>query len=300
MPDLRIVDAHHHIWDPSANPHPWLTGHPIPFRYGDYSEIRQPFLWKDYDRLAARWPIAASVTMEGEWDNTDPVGETLWLQQLAKTEGRPAAHAAQAWLDAPAVETVLAAIAACPIARSVRHKPRANPAPGGPPGGMTDPAFRHGFALLARHGLAFELQTPWWHLDEAIRLAAAAPETPIILNHTGLPADRSPEGLAGWRAAMARFAEVAQTRVKISGLGLAGGGWDSASNRDIIRTTIDLFGPNRCMFASNFPVDSLCAGFDTIWQEFTDAAADYTADEQAALFHRTACTTYGIRLEAQP
>ena len=294
---MRIVDAHHHIWDPGANPHPWLTGPAIPFRYGDYAPIRGPFLWADYDRVAEGWEVAASVTMEGEWDPADPVGEARWLQELARAEGRPAAHVAQAWLDAPDVDRVLEASAACPLVRAVRHKPRANASPGGPPGGMADPGLRAGFRRLAAHGLHFELQTPWWHLAEAVALAATA-DTMIVLNHTGLPADRSAEGLAGWRAAMAQLARVPQVRVKISGLGLAGGGWDPAGNRDIIRITIDIFGPARAMFASNYPVDSLCTGFDTIWREFDHATRDLTDDERTALFRGTAIETY--RLDASP
>ncbi|MEM1297917.1 MAG: amidohydrolase family protein [Pseudomonadota bacterium] len=287
---MKIVDAHHHIWDPGPNPHPWLTVTPIPFRYGDYSALRQPFLWADYDRALEGWEIMASVTMEGEWDPSDPLGEARWL--LAEDD-RPAAHVAQALLDAPDLDAVLEAYAAMPRVRSVRHKPRSNNAPGGPPGGMTDAAFIAGFRQLAARGLHFELQAPWWHLDEAVALAGAA-DTMIVLNHAGLPADRSNEGLAAWRAAMARLAAVEQVRVKISGLGLAGGGWDPVTNRDVIRTVIDLFGANRCMFASNYPVDSLCAGFGTIWSEFDAATQDLTLTERSALFHGTAIETYRL------
>ena len=184
-----------------------------------------------------------------------------------------------------------------PLVWSVRHKPRANPAPGGAPGGMTDPAFRHGFALLARHGLMFELQTPWWHLDEAIALAGTAPDVTIILNHTGLPADRSTKGLAEWRVAMKRFARVENVAIKISGLGLAGGGWDPSSNREIIRETIRLFGAGRCMFASNFPVDGLCATFDQIWTGFDEATADLPETGRAALFRDAAARIYRLDLE---
>ena len=168
---MRIVDAHHHIWDPDANPHPWLTGPAIPFRYGDYTAIRRPFLWDDYDRVTEGRDIVASVTMEGEWDPRDPLGEARWMLALADRTGRPAAHVSQAWLDAADVDRVLGDLAQIPIVRGIRHKPRANPAPGGPPGGMTDPAFIAGFRRLSAHGLIFELQTPWWHLDEAIGLA---------------------------------------------------------------------------------------------------------------------------------
>ena len=162
-----------------------------------------------------------------------------------------------------------------------------------------DPAFRAGFAKLSGYGLMFELQTPWWHLQEAMDLVDVAPDVTIVLNHTGLPADRSADGLAGWRAAMAGFAKVENVRVKISGLGIAGGGWDANSNREVIRRTIDLFGPSRCMFASNFPVDSLCAGFDRIWQGFDEATSDLSASDRKALFHDTAVRTYGLDAKEQ-
>lgn len=93
----------------------------------------------------------------------------------------------QAWLDRPDLDAVLKVYAGLPIVRSVRHKPRANAAPGGPAGGMMDPAYRDGFRRLADHGLIFDLQTPWWHLHEAIDMAAIAPDTPIVLNHAGCP-----------------------------------------------------------------------------------------------------------------
>ena len=67
---------------------------------------------------------------------------------------------------------------------------------------MTDAVWRRGYELLRRFGLRFDLQTPWWHLHEAAQLARAYPDTQIILNHTGLPADRSAQGLDGWKRAM--------------------------------------------------------------------------------------------------
>ena len=292
---MKIIDAHHHFWDPERNYHPWLRDEPmIPFRYGDYGAIRRRFMPDDYDAAAAGWEIVASVTMEGEWDPKDPTGEAVWMQRLAEQTGRPAAHAAQAWLDRDDLERVLAAYAELSLVRSVRHKPRANPVPGGPPGGMTAPAFRAGFAKLAAAGLAFELQTPWWHLDEAIEMADLAPEVPIILNHTGLLADRSPEALDAWRAAMTRFASLPQAVVKISGLGLPDRPWRLEDNRDVIRAAIDIFGPARAMFASNFPVDGLCGTFDTIFRGFEAATADYTAAERDALFHGTAARVYRL------
>ena len=303
MPEqVPFVDAHHHLWDPWVNPHPWLSGAPpIPFRYGDYGAIRRPFLPDDYRRVSAGQDVVASVTMEGEWDPRDPLGETRWLAALARAEGMPRAHVAQAWLDAPDVEAVLAAQAAHPIVRGVRHKPKAAPGPDrvepGAPGSMGDPAWRRGFATLARHGLVFDLQTPWWHLDEAVALGEAHPETVIVLNHAGLPADRSAGGLAAWRDAMRRFARLPQARVKISGLGLKGRPWRLADNAPIIEATIAIFGADRAMFASNFPVDGLCGTFGAIVDGFRSATADLSFEERHDLFYGTAARTYRVPLQ---
>lgn len=292
---MKIIDAHHHFWDPAANYHPWLRDEPmIPFRYGDYSAIRSRFMTEEYDAVSENWEIVASVTMEGEWDPHDPVGEAIWMQQLAHKTARPAAHAAQAWLDREDLEDVLAVLETLPLVRSVRHKPRANPAPGGAPGGMMDAGYRAGFSKLSQVGLMFELQTPWWHLHEAMSMAESAPEAKIILNHAGLPADRGAEGMAGWKAAMREFSKLPQAVVKISGLGLSGRPWRLTDNRDIIMTTIDLFGAERCMFASNFPVDGLCGSFDTIFSSFDAATLELADSEREALFFGTAARVYGI------
>ncbi|WP_299407042.1 amidohydrolase [uncultured Roseobacter sp.] len=292
---MRVIDAHHHFWDPERNYHPWLRDKPmIPFRYGDYSSIQGRFMSEEYDQASRGWDIVASVTMEGEWDPSDPTGEAIWMQGIADATGRPAAHAAQAWLDRDDLSAVLDVIGPLPIVKSVRHKPRANAAPGQAPGGMSDPAYRRGFRKLAEAGLMFDLQTPWWHLHEVPAMADLAPEVPIILNHTGLPSDRSPEGLAGWRAAMETFARLPQAVVKISGLGLPGRPWRLEDNRDIIRQTIDIFSPDRAMFASNFPVDGLCGSFDTIFSGFDLATRDLSETERGALFSGTAARIYGI------
>ncbi len=300
--ELPIIDAHHHFWDLTRNPHPWLRDEPaIPFRYGDYSQLRgRNFLPPEYDAVASGHRVVATVTMEGEWDPADTLGEARWIADLAMRTGRPAAHVAQAWLDRDDAETVLAASAAIPVVRAIRHKPRAAPSHDrverGAEGSMSDARWRRGYALLAQHGLHFELQTPWWQLDEALELIAAHPDVPVVLNHAGLPADRSAEGLAGWRAAMRRFASAPQASVKISGLGLRGRPWRIEDNRAIIRDTIEIFGVRRCLFASNFPVDGLCGSFDTIYRGFKDATADLPLADRLALFHDNAIRTYRLGL----
>ena len=90
---------------------------------------------------------------------------------------------------------------------------------------MDDPKWRRGYALLEKHGFSFDLQTPWWHLDAAAELARDFPNTQIIIVHTGLPVDRSEEGLAAWRAALETVAAQPNVAIKISGLGRPGLPW---------------------------------------------------------------------------
>src|SRR5690606_35742827 len=104
--------------------------------------------------------------------------------------------------------------------RSVRHKPGGPTRPedvGRERTLMSDERWRAGYEALSRHGLHFDLQTPWWNMHEAERLVRDFPQTTLIVNHAGIPADRSAEGLAGWRKAMAALAEAGpNVAVKIS------------------------------------------------------------------------------------
>lgn len=294
---MRIVDAHQHFWDLERNRIPWLQDEPpIPFRYGDYAAIRRTYRPDDYRRDAGRFTVEASVYIETEYDPADPLGEVAWVADLARREGLPTVVVAQAWLDRADCEAVLAAHAAHPLVRGIRHKPAAAPRPDraerGAKGSMDDPAWRRGFAMLEPAGLSFDLQTPWWHFDAARALADDFPETRIIVNHTGLPADRSAEGLAGWRRAVAGLARCPNVAMKVSGLGQPGQPWTAAANRDIVLHAIDAFSPERIMFASNFPVDSLVARFETIFDGFDAITAGFPQAERAAMFRDNARRYY--------
>lgn len=296
---LTIVDAHQHFWDPERNYHPWLADKPVAFRYGDYGAIKRRYLPEDYLRDAGNYRVAGTVYIETEWEPRDPIGELDYVAELRRDTGLPSVAVAQAWLDRDDAIPVLDRLAAFDFVRGIRHKPRANPAPqDGKPGGMMDAAWREGFAALNQLGLRFDLQTPWWHLHEAADLARAFAYTQVILNHTGLPADRSTEGMSAWRSAMAALAGCPNVAVKVSGLGQPGKPWTVAANREVVLTTIDLFGPERCMFASNFPVDSLCGSFDDIFSGFDAITRDFSDAERRQMFSGNAVRIYAIPPDA--
>jgi len=289
MNAFPIVDAHQHFWDLDRNYYPWLSdAPPANFRYGDTAPLRRNYLPADYRADAAAHRVVASVHMEAEWDPRDPVGETRWLAELRRTSGFPTAAIGQAWFDREDIADVLAGHAGHDFVRGVRQKPRTAP------GTMSDPRWRDGYALLERHGLSYDLQAPWWHLAEAAALARDFPRTPVIINHTALPADRSDEALAGWRSALETAAAQPNITLKISGLGIRRERWSAGRNAAIVRDAIRIFGADRCMFASNFPVDRLVGSFDTIFTGFKAIIADMAENEQRMLFHDNAVRVYRL------
>ncbi|MGI9521874.1 MAG: amidohydrolase family protein [Hyphomicrobiaceae bacterium] len=303
--DLPIIDAHHHYWDPISNNHPWLREKPlIPFRYGDYTEICKPFMPSDYQALTQKFGVIASVTMEGEWDESDLVAESQWMSELAETHGTPSAHVARAILHDSNVSRVLERHAQYPLVRAIRHKPTVASHPQqieiGRSGSLSDPRWRAGYRLLRQHGFHFELQAPWWHVDELLDLIDTEPEIAVVINHGFLPADRSKDGLAGWKRAIRRAAEAPNVFMKISGLGMSGRRWILDDHKSIIYALLEAFDVDRAMFGSNFPVDGLVGSFDTIYTGYRDMVSDIAHSDQLKLFRDNAARVYRLTVDSAP
>lgn len=296
-----IVDAHHHFWQPELGRQPWLLPEAsIPFRYGNYESIKRSYLPPDLLKDAAGFTIVGTVTMETEWDLDDPIGEMEYTEAVAAEYGLPTASVAHAVLADPAVESTIAKLAEFPLVRAVRNKPgqAATPAEAASkPNLLSDPQWQKGFSLLGRYGLDFELQTDWWHFVEASALAERFPGTQITINHTGLPSDRSREGIEGWSSALRLMARHENVAIKISGIGLAGVPWTVENNREIVETTAEIFGTDRIMFASNFPVDGLTGSYQDIYGGFAAIASAWSADEQRAAFIGNAVKYYRLPAE---
>jgi predicted TIM-barrel fold metal-dependent hydrolase len=285
--EFPIVDAHQHFWDPRANYHPWLCDDPpVAFRYGDYSRLRRHYLPGDYLADARGYEVTKTVYVETEWDPRDPLGETAWVDRLRRETGFPTVMVAQAWLDRDDAASVLERQAAYAFVRGIRHKPR--------PGAMRDARWRAGYARLARHDLRFDLQAPWSELADAANLCRGHPETALILNHAGLPADRSAAGIAGWKKALRSLAACPNAAIKISGICVPARPWTAELNREVVLAAIEIFGVERAMFASNFPVDGLCATFGEIYRGFREIAGVFSETEQKQLFYANASRIYAM------
>ena len=296
-----IVDAHHHLWQLSGGPlrHPWLQDpEPHEFFLGDYAALRRDYLPPDYRRDAADHNVIKTVHVEAECSRAQQVAETQWLSELNARFGMPNAIVAHAWLHTANAEEILVQQKAFPLVRGIRSKPVTARHPGesvaGAPGSMQDPKWLAGLRLLEKLDLSWDLRVPTWHLEEAAQVARANPGLRVVLNHTGFPWDRSDAGLALWRRGMKALASSGNVHCKLSCLCLTDGAWDYEDNRRIVLEAIGVFGVERCMFASNFPVDGLRVSYERMFGDFKRMTEELPAAERRRLFHDNAAAFYRI------
>ncbi|WP_144876052.1 amidohydrolase [Microbacterium sp. 1.5R] len=300
MPDLYvgpIIDSHHHVWDLGLGRHPWLMPEVrVPHRYGDYERIKHDYLPADYLNDIAGTGVVASVYMEAEWQPGDAMGEVQIVERYREQSGVPGAMVAQAWLDAPDAAERLTELAAVPSVKSVRHKPGGAASPAERRQGvrtlLDDDRWRAGYALLAERGLHFDLQTPWWNLVDARRLADDFPDTTLVVDHAGVLAARDADTVAAWRAALEDIAAAPNVVVKASGLCVEGEPWTVESNRGPIGDLVRIFGAERVMFGSNFPVDGMFIDFRGLVDGYRQILSAFDPHEQRAVFHDTAQRVY--------
>lgn len=303
MPDA-LVDAHHHLWRLDAGAHyPWLQADydPVRFMFGDYAVLCRDFGVDALRHAAQGAPIVASVHVEAERARDEALAETRWLHEVAESHGLPSAVVAWVDLLADDADERLAEQAAWPRVRGVRFKPRTSAAPDASvdgPGTLRDRRWPASLARLAPHGLCWDLRVPFWHLEEAASMLADAPDVDVVLEHAGLPWDRSDAGLARWRRGMEALAASPRVTVKISELGLRDAVWNEADNARIIRDTIAIFGAQRCLFASNFPVAGLRVSYPALLRTFARAMTHLDDAERRAIWHDNALRVYRIDVGA--
>ena len=183
-----------------------------------------------------------------------------------------------------------------------------------PPEGMFGrDDFRAGMKQLAARGLTFDMLCYHTQIPEAADLARAFPDTTFVLNHLGGPigvgpyAGKADEVFADWRGRIDAIAALPNVVVKLGGVNMKvnGYGWESRpkapSSQELADATrrwyeyaIERFGPDRCMFESNFPVDKLSCGYTVVWNSFKILSKGYSASERAAMFHDTAARVYRL------
>jgi predicted TIM-barrel fold metal-dependent hydrolase len=295
-----IVDAHHHLWDLSANVYPWLTGPMHDRGWGDWTALRRDYGVDVLLSDAAHQSLVKSVHVQANIDPSDPVAETAWLESVAarpEARGLPSAIVGYVNFGWPDVEAWLERHAAFPRVRGIRQvlnrhtDPMLNRADRDY---LSDPRWRDAIGLLRRHGWSFDAQVYWQQMVSLADLADRHADTVFVLDHAGMPAERTPEGLDGWARGMQRLAACPNVVVKLSGYGMTDLHWTADGIRPFVLRPIEWFGPQRAMFGSNFPVDRLMADYDRLWDAYRTLIADFSADERHALLRGTAERVYRI------
>ena len=297
---MQVIDPHIHLWDLKTHHYPWLANPGVSF-VGDARELKHDYLLADLLGEAGDIEILKAVHVEANHDPADPVEETRWLQGVANeasSRGMPNGIVAAADLAAPNVQQVLEAHAAFANTRGIRqilnvHEKKLFDYIGRHL--MRDPVWRENFALLRRYNLSFDLQLYPSQMEEAVALARAHADTQFIVNHAGMFVDRnSVTGYRAWREGMRQLAGCVNVAVKISGLAMFDHKWSVESLRPYVLETIDTFGVERAMFASNFPVDRLFGTYEELWRAYASIVADASETEKDALFCRNAERIYRI------
>jgi predicted TIM-barrel fold metal-dependent hydrolase len=303
--DGPIIDTHHHLWDLSAAAHPWLFSAADGVRsLGDFTPLQRDFTVEDYVVDTAGAGVVASVHVEAHWDRgRSPVEETRWLETLDKSRRVAERYIAFAPLASPDVESVLAEQAAFPRVVALRETIRWHPDPAkswAPPGVVEDPQWRRGLGLLKRHDLALDLMMGPHQADEIARLARAFPEQIFIVNHCGTPIDRDAEGMAFWRKGVATMGREPNVSMKVSNFLAFAPDLELETLRPVVMHCIESFGPERCMFGSNYPLSQRLMSFPEQCALLKRIVAALSPEEQRALFHDTAARHYRFAQSTAP
>lgn len=318
-PDIPICDPHHHFW----------VHRPEPV---DYQRYLLPELAGDVNSgHNVRSTVFIEVRCEYRKDGPDemkPVGEVEYVQTIADASAAgshgptKAAAAIIGHADLKLGEGVLPVLEAMQVAspnrfRGVRHSVGWDESPELAnreiKGALGTEEYRSGAKVLADKGLILENSLYFHQASELVDFANALPELNIVLNHigglvrVGPYANRDNEVLPAWRKGIEEMAKCPNIVLKLGGVGQTrfAYGWDQLEKPigseelagelgAIMEHCIQQFGPGRCMFESNYPVDKISYSYNVLWNAFKRLSKGYSATERAAMFHDTAARVYSI------
>jgi predicted TIM-barrel fold metal-dependent hydrolase len=291
-----IVDAHHHIWRLAETP--WLSGPPVPRIFGPYEPLRRDYFVDEFIAEAAPAGVVKSVFVQVNVAAGQEADEVAWVQSVADRHGFPHAITAFADLAAADITDVLDRELDAGNVRAIRQQLHWHENPlyrfAARADIMNDAGWRRGLRAVQARKLMFELQVFSSQMTDAAALARDFPDLTFVLMHAGMPEDRSESGLTLWRSGMAQLAACPNVMVKISGLGTFAHECSAAICRPIIDMTVDMFGPDRCLFGSNFPIEKLWTSYVELVGVIRACLGGYSAGERRAVLHDTAARLYGL------
>jgi predicted TIM-barrel fold metal-dependent hydrolase len=293
----ELVDAHHHLW--RMRDLPWLSGPPVPRIFGPYLPIRRDYLAGEYIAEATAAGITASVYVQTNWPLDRALDEVRWLRDVHAETGWPAAIIGSADLFDPGAPDLLRRQAALtPLVRGTRLQLHWHDRPefrfALAPDRMHDPVFRRSIAALHDLGWLFELQVFPAQMADAARLVAAFGDTTFVLVHAGMLLNTDPATVAEWTDGLRRLAAQPNVVVKLTGQGTFVHRVDQPLIDLVTRTCLDLFGADRCMWGTNFPIEKLWTDLPPLVSAWQHALRGYPTGVRRAVLAETARRVYGL------
>lgn len=295
----KIIDAHHHLWDLDEIKHTWLAETGVTRFFGDPAPIQKNYHVPDFKEDHGDLPIAASVHVQCGVALEHNIKETEFVQAQSDRHGLVNAIVAFCDLTQPTAQSELNEQQRFKNLRGVRQivgRDAIEDAKNGTNALLENGAFKYGLKSLIKRKLSFDLQLTPPLLPMAAKLFKSIEEVPVAICHAASPHDLSKEGMRDWEAGLKSFAEHGNMICKISGLGMFDQNWTVDSLRERVLRTIDVFGPSRIAFGSNFPVDKLYASYVKTFEAFITLTRDFSKSEQDDMFFNTAKNFYRIEI----
>lgn len=278
---MQVIDTHAHFWNVDLLDYPWIE---------PGSPFARNFLLADYRRVSAEAPIERMVFVECDAHPSCSVAEAEWVAGLAKIDPRIQGIVARVPLHAPDAMERLDAISAMPLARGVRDNIQ-----GHEPGFALGDVFVEGVRQVASRGLHFELCLKHHQLAETVELVRRCPEVRFVLDHCAKP-DIAARSREPWHGEMAQMAALPNVVCKISGL-VTEADWDDRDADALLwyaRAAVTLFGPERILFGSDWPVNEVAGGYMRWFRLAGQLAGDWSPEQRDLFFRGNAERVYRL------
>ena len=290
MSSIKFVDTHFHLFDFQ---HKYL-------KYGHFDpEFIHPLLGTKLHKLAESSylienylddtktsNVPKAVHVQAAIGSKDPVIETKWLNTIAEKTKYPHAIVGDADLKSPKVENILVRHCEYSRLKGIRDFSYGDY--------LIEKDFHKGFSLLEKYNLVASLDVPWHNMHKLRDLAFKFPNIPIIIDHAGVPTERTNEYFNNWKTGIQKAAEAPNIFCKISGLGMADNQWTTNSIKPWVLHCIESFTPNRSLFATNWPVDKLFSSYETLVNAYDEITLSFSKTERELMFSKNAETLYNI------
>lgn len=293
---MKIIDAHHHIWRQADLP--WLLGPSQPRIFGAYEEIKRDYLIDEFLADNGNSNIEKSVYVQANWAPNWFEDEVAWVQNVADESGWPHGIVGYADMGVDDVRPQLDKLKKYPLMRGIRQQlhwhenPEYRFAPHRDV--ALDAKVQTNVGRLAEYGWSFDLQVFANQMAGAATLAQACPDITFILQHAGMLEDLSKQGWQQWRKGMKLLAAQPNIVTKLSAFGTFIHRNDAEHIAKMIAETVKIFGAERCLFGSNFPIEKIWTNYSELVDAFIAGTKTLSQKKQKSIFYETAQRVYRL------